>query len=325
MRLATLDAGTRDGRLVLVDRSGTRYTPADEVAGTLQAALDDWSRSAPRLAALARRLDEGAVPASLLEPTRLLAPLPRAYEWIDASAFVHHVRLVRRARGAEPPPSLETDPLVYQGGSGALLGPSSPMPLPDPSWGLDFEAEVCVILGDVKRGTRAEDASQAIALVMLGNDWSYRNLIPPELAKGFGFFNSKPATAFSPFAVTLDELGAAWQGGRLHLRMSCELNGARVGNLDASVGMQFSFHQLIAHIAMTRDLTAGTILGSGTVSNAEEGAGVACLAEQRCLEIIATGAPSTRLLDVGDRVRIEMRDAEGRNLFGTIDQEVISG
>jgi len=325
MRLATLDDGTRDGRLVVVDRSGTRCTPADEVAGTLQAALDDWARSAPRLAALARRLDEGAARSSPLEPARLLAPLPRAYEWIDASAFVHHVRLVRRARGAEPPPSLETDPLVYQGGSGALLGPSRPMPLPDPSWGLDFEAEVCVILGDVKRGTRAEDASHAIALVMLGNDWSYRNLIPPELAKGFGFFNSKPATSFSPFAVTLDELGAAWQGGRLHLRMCCELNGARIGNLDAGLGLQFSFHQLIAHVAMTRDLTAGTILGSGTVSNTEEGAGVACLAEQRCLEIIASGAPSTRLLDVGDRVRIEMRDAEGRNLFGTIDQEVISG
>jgi fumarylacetoacetate (FAA) hydrolase len=325
MRLATLDDGTRDGRLVVVDRTGARGTPADGVVKTLQAALDDWTRCRPRLQALADRASTDARGSLELDPRRLLAPLPRAYEWIDASAFIHHVRLVRRARGAEPPATLETDPLVYQGGSGVLIGARAPIVLPDPSWGLDFEAEVCVILTDVRRGTRAEAADASIALVLLGNDLSYRNLIPAELAKGFGFFNSKPATAFSPFAVTPDELGGAWRGGRLHLRMHCHLNGVEVGRPNAGVGMQFSFHELIAHIAKTRDFTAGTILGSGTVSNREEGAGVACLAEKRCLEIIASGTPSTRLLEAGDRIRIEMLGEDGHNPFGAIEQEVISG
>jgi fumarylacetoacetate (FAA) hydrolase len=322
MRLATLDDGTRDGRLVVVDRSGARCTPADGVVKTLQAALDDWAKYRPALAALAEHSTTGTLE---LDPQRLLAPLPRAYEWIDASAYIHHVRLVRRARGAEPPATLETDPLVYQGGSGVLLGARAPIVLPDPSWGLDFEAEVCVILADLRRGTRPEAAEASIALVMLGNDLSYRNLIAAELAKGFGFFNSKPATAFSPFAVTPDELGDAWRGGRLHLRMHCHVNGVEVGKPNAGVGMQFSFHELIAHIAKTRDFTAGTILGSGTVSNTEEGAGVACLAEQRCLEIIASGSPSTRLLEAGDRLAIEMRTADGHSPFGTIEQEVVSG
>jgi fumarylacetoacetate (FAA) hydrolase len=322
MRLATLDDGTRDGRLVVVDRTGARCTPAGEVVKTLQAALDDWARYRPQLEALAERSTLGTLE---LDQQRLLAPLPRAYEWIDASAYIHHVRLVRRARGAEPPATLETDPLVYQGGSGVLLGARTPIVLPDPSWGLDFEAEVCVILGDLRRGTRAEAAENSIALLMLANDLSYRNLIPAELAKGFGFFNSKPATAFSPFAVTPDELGAAWREGRLNLRMYCHVNGVEVGKPNAGVGMQFSFYDLVAHIAKTRDFTAGTILGSGTVSNAEEGAGVACLAEQRCLEIIASGAPSTRLLEAGDRIRIEMRTDDGQNPFGTILEEVISG
>lgn len=323
MRLATLDDGTRDGRLVIVDPTGQRCTTADGIARTLQAALDDWGRCRPLLEALASRTSaEGG--ALELDPRRLLAPLPRAYEWIDASAFIHHVRLVRRARGAEPPETLETDPLVYQGGSGVLLGARAPIVLPDSSWGLDFEAEVCVILGDVRRGTRADDADSKVALLVLGNDLSYRNLIPAELAKGFGFLNSKPATAFSPFAVTPDELGTAWSGGRLHLRMYCHINGTLVGKPNAGVGMQFSFYELIAHIAKTRDYTAGTILGSGTVSNTEEGAGVACLAEKRCLEIIASGAPSTRLLDAGDRIRIEMRSDAGNSPFGAIEQEVIS-
>lgn len=324
MRLATLDDGTRDGRLVIVDPTGMRCTPAVDIAPTLQAALDDWKRCQPLLRALALRISaEGG--ALELNPRQLLAPLPRAYEWIDASAFIHHVRLVRRARGVEPPATLETDPLVYQGGSGVLLGPCAPIVLPDSSWGLDFEAEVCVILGDVRRGTRAENADSTVALLMVGNDLSYRNLIPAEIAKGFGFFNSKPATAFSPFAVTPDELGSAWSGGRLHLRMYCHINGALVGKPNAGVGMQFSFYELIAHIAKTRDFTAGTILGSGTVSNTEDGAGVACLAEKRCLETIASGAPSTRLLDAGDRIRIEMRSEAGDSPFGTIEQEVISG
>ena len=325
MKLATLDDGTRDGRLVVVNRAGTRSVPVPEIAESLQAALDDWVTTEPHLRRVAAQIELDASGASELDPARLLAPLPRAYEWIDASAFINHVRLVRRARGAETPATLETDPLVYQGGSGVLLGPRADIVLPNAAWGLDFEAEVCVILGDVQCGLRAADAESAIRLIMLGNDLSYRNLIPSEIAKGFGFFNSKPATAFSPFALTPDELGSAWQRGRLHLRLYCHIDGIEVGRPNAGIGMHFSFHDLIAHIAMTRDFTAGTILGSGTVSNTEEGAGVACLAELRCLETLRFGAPKTPLLDVGAQIRIEMRDQSGANLFGTIEQEVIAG
>jgi fumarylacetoacetate (FAA) hydrolase len=230
--------------------------------------------------------------------------------------------LVRRARGAEPPPTLETDPLVYQGGSGALLGPHSPFPLPNADWGLDFEGEVAVVLGDVPRGIGAQSAESCIRLVMLANDWSYRNLIPGELAKGFGFFNSKPATAFSPFAVTPDELAGRWHEGRLSGRLSCTLNGQRLGEPDAGVGMHFSFHDLIAHIARTREFCAGTILGGGTVSNAGDSAGVACLAELRSRELLAQGTARTPFLRVGDVVRIEMLDEQGRSIFGAIEQEV---
>ncbi len=323
MKLASVDDGSRDGRLVVVSRAGTHHRSAHDIAPTLQRALDDWSVCGPRLKVLAAGL-EGDTGAERLDPKRLLAPLPRAYEWVDGSAFINHILLVRRARGAEPPATLETEPLVYQGGSGALLGPCAPIPLPNPRWGLDFEAEVCVILGDVRRGVSARDAESAIQLVMLANDLSYRNLIPAELAKGFGFFNSKPATAFSPFAVTPDELGPAWHEGRLHLAMHCYVNGQKVGEANAGVGMHFSFHDLIAHIAMTRDFTAGTILGSGTVSNEDEQAGVSCLAEKRCRETLALGAPTTGFLNVGDVVRIEMRGADGENLFGTIEQEVVA-
>ncbi len=324
MKLATLRDGSRDGRLVVVDRSGSRLLSAQHIAPTLQAALDGWQVVGPRLISLASRLAKDPTGSEALAPERLLAPLPRAYEWVDGSAYLNHIRLVRRARGAEPPATLETEPLVYQGGSGALLGPRAPIPLPDAAWGLDFEAEVCVILGDVPRGTRASDAGGAIRLLMLANDLSYRNLIPAELAKGFGFFNSKPATAFSPFAVTPDELGAAWHGGRLHLDVLCQVNGETLGRPNAGVGMYFSFHDLIAHIAKTRDFTAGTILGGGTVSNPDPSAGVACLAERRCLETLASGSPVTRFLQVGDSVRIEVRAADGCNVFGTIEQEVIS-
>ncbi len=324
MRLATLDDGSRDGRLVVVDASGTRQCRATPVAASLQRALDDWQACAPGLLALAAELERDPRSGEPLEIERLLAPLPRAFEWVDGSAYLNHVRLARRARGAEPPPTLETEPLVYQGGSGVLLGPRAPIPLPDPAWGLDFEAEVCVILGDVKRGLGAAEAAPAISLILLANDLSYRNLIPAELAKGFGFFNSKPATAFSAFAVTPDELGPAWRGGRLHLDMCCFLNGRRVGHPNAGSGMFFSFHELIAFIARTRDFTAGTLLGSGTVSNVDPAAGVACLAELRCLELLASGQARTPFLAPGDRLRIEMRDADGRDIFGAIEQEVIA-
>jgi fumarylacetoacetate (FAA) hydrolase len=323
MRLATLDDGTRDGRLVIVASDGTRCCSAQHIAHTLQQALDAWARCRPRLLDLAADLERGAARAEPLAPELVLAPLPRAFEWIDGSAYLNHIRLVRRARGAEPPPTLETDPLVYQGGSGVMLGARAPIPLPDPAWGLDFEAEIAVILTDVPRGLGASDAEPAIALLMLANDLSYRNLIPAELAKGFGFFNSKPATAFSAFAVTPDELGAAWRGGRLHLPVSCWVNGKKVGQPDAGRGMFFSFHELMAHIAKTRAFSAGTILGGGTVSEADPAAGVACLAEQRCLELLATGEAHTRFLEAGDTLRIAVYDERGRDVFGAIEQEVI--
>jgi fumarylacetoacetate (FAA) hydrolase len=322
MRLATLDDGTRDGQLVVVDRAGARFCSAEQVAPSLQRALDDWAACAPELRALSEAIEREPSRSAPLAFERLLAPLPRAFEWVDGSAYLHHIRLVRRARGAELPATLETDPLVYQGGSGVLLGPRASIVLPDPAWGLDFEGEVSVVLTDVRRGLLASEAESAIALVMLANDLSYRNLIPSELAKGFGFFNSKPATAFSAFAVTPDELGSAWRGGRLHLGLSCFLNGRKVGEPNAGAGMHFSFHELLAHIAKTRDFTAGTILGGGTVSEDAPAAGVACLAEQRCLELLATGEPRTRFLEPGDRLRIVMLDESGRDIFGAIEQEV---
>ena len=322
MRLATLADGSRDGQLVVVARAGDRFCSAEHVAPTLQRALDDWAACAPELRALSDAIERDPRRTEPLALDRLLAPLPRAFEWVDGSAYLHHIRLVRRARGAELPATLESDPLVYQGGSGVLLGPRAPIVLPDPAWGLDFEGEVAVVLTDVRRGLAASEAESAIALVMLANDLSYRNLIPAELAKGFGFFNSKPATAFSAFAVTPDELGSAWRGGRLHLGLSCYLNGRKMGEPDAGAGMFFSFHELLAHVAKTRAFTAGTILGGGTVSEDAPGKGVACLAEQRCLELLATGAPRTRFLEPGDEVRIVMLDENGRDIFGAIEQEV---
>lgn len=321
MKLASIDDGTRDGQLVVVDRAGTRFVRA-EAARSLQQALDHWDQAAPRLRAQAAHLEASPGEGTELARARWRSPLPRAYEWIDGSAYLNHLILVRRARGAEPPPTLETDPLVYQGGSGALLDPRSPFPLPNTEWGLDFEGEVAVVLGDVPRGIGSHAAESYIRLLMLANDWSYRNLIPGELAKGFGFFNSKPATAFSPFAVTPDELGERWQGGRLSGRLICTLNGRRVGEPDAGLGMHFSFHELIAHIAQTREFCAGTILGGGTVSNAGESAGVACLAELRSRELLAHGAAHTPFLRAGDTVRIEMLDEQRRSIFGAIEQEV---
>jgi fumarylacetoacetate (FAA) hydrolase len=322
MRLATLRDGTRDGRLCVVSADGARLTPAEGVARTLQAALDDWERAEPRLRELARDLDGGRAAGQPLDVRRLHAPLPRAYEWVDGSAFLNHVRLVRKARGAEPPPTLETDPLVYQGGASANLGPTDPVPLVDPAWGLDLEGEVCAILGDVPVGARAGDGARYVKLLCLANDVTLRALVPDELAKGFGFFQSKPATAFSPFAATPDELGPAWRGGRVYLRLTVRLNGALLGDCDAGPEMHFSFFDLLQHVARTRAFSAGTLLGSGTVSNADPARGVTCLAERRTIETIAQGRPSTPFLARGDRVEIEMRDTAGRNVFGTIDQEV---
>ena len=330
MRLATLRDGTRDGALLVVGHDGRAFARAAEIAPTLQAALDDWRRAAPALALLAARLDSGAITGERFDEARLGPPLPRAYEWIDGSAFLNHVRLVRRARGATPPPTLEVDPLIYQGGSGVLLGPRDDLPLADADWGLDFESEVAVIVGDVPRGTTAAQAASHVRLVVLANDVTLRNLVPGELAKGFGFFQSKPATAFSPFAATLDELGGAWRDGRLHLPLRTMLRRAGgvahlVGDPDAGLEMHFSFLDLIAHAAHTRALTAGTILGGGTVSNADPARGVSCLAELRARETIAGGAPLTPFLAAGDAVAIEMRAADGRDLFGRIAQRVVSG
>jgi len=324
MKLATLRDGSRDGRLLVVRRDGEAGAAAPDWP-TLQRALDDWSAAEPVLRALADELDRGALDGLPIDPLRLGAPLPRAFEWIDGSAYLNHVRLVRRARGAEPPPTLETDPLIYQGGSGDLLGPRDAIELHDPAWGLDYESEVCVVLGDTPIGTTAATAAGHIRLVMLANDCTLRNLVPDELAKGFGFFQSKPATAFSPFAVTPDELEAlgGWREGRFLGRVRSTYNEQVIGDCDAGPEMHFSFCDLIEHLAKTRRFTAGSILGSGTVSNAERSRGVSCLAEQRMIEIIDTGKPTTPFMAVGDRIRIEA-DVDGVSPFGAIDQRVVA-
>lgn len=322
MRLASLKDGSRDGALIVVDRSGTRFVRAAGVAPSLQHALDAWDTLSPALEELSRKLEAGAVAAEPLDQRALLAPLPRAYEWIDGSSYLNHVELVRRARGAELPPELYTDPLVYQGGSGVLLGPTEPLVLTDPSVGLDFEAEICVILGDVPQRVAAQDAGGFIRLFLLANDVTLRNIVPGELKKGFGFFVSKPATAFSPFAVTADELGPAFRDGRVHLPLRSTYNGVLIGEPDAGE-MHFSFFDLIAHITQSRSFTAGTILGSGTVSNRDRSRGVSCLAERRTLELLDHGAATTPFMQPGDVIRIEMLDATGWSIFGAIEQRVV--
>jgi len=322
LKLATLKDGTRDGRLIVVKRDNTSYALATNVALTLQAALDDWDTKEPQLRALAAQLEADTVQSRPLDVRGLHSPLPRAYEWIDGSAYLNHVLLVRKARNAEPPPTLKTDPLVYQGGSGDFLAPTADIPLADEAWGLDFEGEVCAILGDTPQGTKAADAQKHIKLLMLANDVSLRNLIPDELAKGFGFFQSKPATAFSPFAVTPDALGPAWHDGRIHLRLRSTLNGVQVGDTDAGPEMHFSFFDLIQHLCKTRSYTAGTILGSGTVSNADRARGISCLAERRMIETIEEGQPKTPFMKPGDTIDIEMLDTEGSSVFGRISQAV---
>lgn len=322
MKLATKRNGTRDGSLVLVSKDLSVVTDTSSIAPTMQAALDRWSDVAPKLEALAGQLERREVPTSPYDASALHAPLPRAYEWVDGSAYLNHVRLVRKARKADPPPTLETDPLVYQGGSGHLLGPTDDIVIRDEAWGCDFESEVAVVLGDVPMGVSAAEAGAYVRLVMLVNDVSLRNLIPDELAKGFGFFQGKPATAFSPVACTPDELGDAWREGRVHLTLKTWLNGVQVGDTHAGPEMHFSFFQLIAHLAKTRQFCAGTILGSGTVSNEDRARGISCLAERRMIETIETGGPKTPFLKHGDRVEIDMAGPTGASLFGRIDQRV---
>ncbi len=323
MKLATLADGSRDGRLAVVSRDLTRAAPVSTIAPTLQGALDDWARARPALEALARELEAGRARESAFDPARALAPLPRAYQWVDGSAYVNHVELVRKARGATMPESFWTDPLVYQGGSDDLLPPTADVPFASEDWGIDLEGEVAVITDDVPMGTDAAAARGHIQLVMLVNDWSLRNLIPNELAKGFGFYQSKPATAFSPVAVTPDELGAAWKDARVHLPLTVHLNGELFGRPNAGVDMTFDFGQLIAHAAKTRRLGAGSIVGSGTVSNRDRSSGSTCVAERRMLETLEQGRPRTPFLSFGDRVRIEMFDDHGDSIFGAIDQRVV--
>ena len=331
MKLATLRNGTRDGRLVLVSRDLARFTPAGGIAPALQHALDSWAPAEPELRRLQQELDLGMIEGEPFDETHALSPLPRAYQWADSSAYVNHVELVRKARGAEMPPSFWTDPLMYQGGSDSFLAPREPIRMADEAWGIDFEAEVAVIVDDVPMGVEADAAGRHIKLVMLANDVSLRNLIPAELAKGFGFFQGKPSSAFSPVAVTPDELGPAWDGRKLGLPLLSHVNGKLFGRPNAGLDMTFDFPTLIAHAARTRPLGAGSIVGSGTVSNKLEngpgkpveqgGAGYSCIAEIRVVETLLEGAPRTPFLRFGDRVRIEMLDA-GRSIFGAIDQEV---
>ncbi|CAO3415310.1 fumarylacetoacetate hydrolase family protein [Azospirillum endophyticum] len=333
MKLASLKAGGRDGTLVVVSRDLTRATPVPEIARTLQAALDDWTALAPKLEEAYRALNADPSSGQPFSPAEAASPLPRAYQWADGSAYVNHVELVRKARGAEMPPSFWTDPLMYQGCSDGFLAPTGPIPAATEAWGVDFEAEIAVVTGDVPMGVSAEAARGHIRLLMLVNDVSLRNLIPAELGKGFGFFQSKPASSFSPVAVTPDELGDAWDGGKLHRPLVTTLNGEPFGKPDAGVDMTFDFPTLIAHAAKTRHLAAGSIVGSGTVSNkldggpgkpvAAGGVGYSCLAELRMIETIEHGAPKTPFLRFGDRVRIELFDAAGASVFGAIDQQVV--
>ncbi|MGV2975023.1 fumarylacetoacetate hydrolase family protein [Roseibium alexandrii] len=332
MKLASLKDGSRDGKLVVVNERLTYCTDASHIAPTLQAALDDWDHVAPKLQVLAESLSHDAVPTLRFHEHDALSPLPRAYQWADGSAYVNHVELVRKARGAKMPESFWTDPLMYQGGSDTFIAPRDPIKMRDEAYGIDMEGEIAVITGDVPMGVSAEEALSHVKLVLLVNDVSLRGLIPGELGKGFGFFQSKPSSAFSPVAVTPDELGEAWRNGKLHLPLHVDLNGQPFGRAEAGVDMTFDFGQLIAHAAKTRTLSAGTIIGSGTVSNklgggpgkslADGGAGYSCIAELRVIETIENGEATTPFLKFGDTIRIEMLDGEGHSIFGAIEQTV---
>ena len=333
MKLATLKNGARDGRLVVVSKDLTRYTDAASIAPTLQAALDKWDVYAPKLQQLAEQVELGSVPTARFHEHDCESPLPRAYQWADGSAYINHVELVRKARGAEVPESFYDDPLMYQGGSDAFLGPRDAIPLGDTAWGCDMEGEIAVITDDVPMGVSEADAAGHIKLVMLCNDVSLRGLIPGELAKGFGFFQSKPPSAFSPVAVTPDELGDAWKDSLVHLPLRVDYNGEPFGRAESAEDATFSLARLVAHAAKTRPLTAGTVIGSGTVSNkgadggpgkpvSEGGLGYSCIAEIRMIETIASGTPKTPFMSPGDIVRIEMLDKSGHSIFGSIEQTV---
>lgn len=334
MKLATYRDGTRDGKLVVVSRDLKRAVAVPEIARTLQCALDNWAQLEGRLQAVYDGLNNGQLEDEFaFDESACASPLPRAFHWADGSAYVNHVELVRKARGAEMPPSFWEDPLMYQGGSDCFIGPREDIPLGSESWGIDFEGEVAVVTSDVPMGTEAADARQYVRLLMLVNDVSLRGLIPNELAKGFGFYNSKPSSVFSPVAVTPDELGDAWQEGKVHLPLRSTYNGELFGYPNAGEDMTFNFDRLIQHAAMTRPLCAGTIIGSGTVSNkqgtdhgsavSEGGVGYSCIAEVRMIETIRDGKPATSFMKFGDTIRIEMLDAEGHSIFGAIDQQVV--
>jgi fumarylacetoacetate (FAA) hydrolase len=323
MKLATLKDGTRDGTLIVVSRDLKHAIKADDIAPTLQAALDDWDYASPQLTDRYDALNRSPGSRAFeFDPKQCASPLPRAYQWADGSAYTNHAELLRKARGADMPKSYRRDPLMYQGGSDAFLGPCDDIVLESEDWGIDLEAEVAVVTGDVPMGLPAKKAGDCIRLVMLANDVSLRELVPAELAKGFGFFHSKPSSAFSPVAVTPDELGAAWDGGKVSLPLVVQVSGEELGRPNAGVDMTFEFPKLISHAAMTRALGAGAIIGSGTVSNADRGTGSACIAEKRAIETIADGKPATPYLKFGDRVRIEMFDTAGNSIFGAIDQQV---
>jgi fumarylacetoacetate (FAA) hydrolase len=333
VKLASIRDGSRDGRLAIVSRDLSRYCLADDVARTLQDALDRWEEVSPKLATLAQEVEARTVGCRRFDQTRVHSPLPRAYQWADGSAYINHVELVRKARGAEVPESFYTDPLMYQGGSDAFLSPRDNILLGDPSWGCDMEGEIACIIDDVPMGVTPEEAAGHIKLLMLVNDVSLRGLIPAELEKGFGFFQSKPASVFSPVAVTPDELGDAWSDSLIHLPLMVDYNGQPFGRANAGVDATFNLAQLVAHAAKTRNLGAGTVIGTGTVSNkgtdggpgkpvAEGGAGYSCIAEVRMIETICDGAPTTNFMQPGDTVRIEMRDASDHSIFGAIEQIV---
>ncbi|WP_209348196.1 fumarylacetoacetate hydrolase family protein [Pontixanthobacter sp. CEM42] len=334
MKLATLKDGTRDGKLVVVSKDITRYCAADNIAPTMQYALDNWDEVSPNLEALYRDVEHQTVPCERFHENDAHSPLPRAYQWADGSAYINHVELVRKARNSEVPESFYFDPLMYQGGSDTFLAPRDDIPLGDTAWGCDMEGEVAVITNDVPMGVSAEDAAEHIKLVMLVNDVSLRGLIPGELAKGFGFFQSKPSSAFSPVAITPDELGDAWQDSLIHLPLLVDYNREPFGRAEAGVDATFNLAQLVAHAAKTRNLAAGAIVGSGTVSNkggdggpgkpvSEGGAGYSCIAEIRMIETIYDGGAKTRFMQPGDTVKIEMKDKDGHTIFGAIKQEVV--
>jgi fumarylacetoacetate (FAA) hydrolase len=324
MKLATLKDGTRDGQLVVVARDLKTAQIADGIATTMQHALDDWRFIAPQLLEVYERLNAGrGINSFDFDASNCMAPLPRAFQWADGSSYVNHVELVRKARNAEMPENFWHDPLMYQGGSDDFIGPMDDIVLLSEEWGIDFESEVAVITGDVPMGVKVQHAAEHIRLLMLVNDVSLRNLIPAELAKGIGFFQSKPASSFSPVAVTPDELGEAWKDGKVHLPLRSTWNDNLVGQPNAGVDMVFSFPQLITHLCKTRNARAGTIIGSGTVSNKDPKKGYSCIAEKRALEMIANGEASTEFMKFGDKIRIEMLDKNGKSIFGAIEQSVV--